>query len=313
VRAEIRGVNAPLQINSANVVLSPDQIRVQNVMASLGTSTWKGSVQMPRGCSSPEACLVQFDLHTDTVAGDELARLLDPRNGKRPWYRFLSASPAKPYLALLHASGKLTANRLDLHNVIANKVSVNLALENGQLKLTEIRGNVLGGSHTGEWSADFTAQPPEYHARGILECASMEQVAQAMHDGWITGTANASYEVTTSGLSTSKLLASAVGSLQVEVNDGTLPHIELVNSTGPLRIHHLAANFRLRDGTFEIEEGKLETPGGIFQLSGTASLGQTLNVKLIHDAKQGYTITGTLPEPKVAPATPAETRASLKP
>src|SRR5205085_7430173 len=103
-------------------------------------------------------------------------------------------------------------------------------------------------SHTGNWSADFTAQPPEYHGSGALEHASMEQLAQAMHDGWITGTANAIYEVTSAGLNTSKLLSSAVGKLRVEVNDGVLPHIELANSNGPLRIHRLAASFTLHDG-----------------------------------------------------------------
>jgi len=314
VRAEIRGVNAPLQIVSAKLAFLPDQIRVQSLTASLGNSTWKGSVQMPRGCTAAESCLVQFDLHTDTVASTELARLLDPRKGKRPWYRFLSGSaPAKPYLASLHASGRLTANRVDFHNVAATRVSTMLALENGRLKLTDLRGNVFGGSHAGQWIADFTAQPPTYRGTGTLDGVSMEQLAQAMHDGWITGTANAGYELTSAGLDWSDLATSASGKMRIEVNDGALPHIELANGNGPLHIHHLAARLRLEDAMIVIEEGKLETPGRIFQLSGTASLAQALNVKLLHEGNQGYTITGTLPEPKVAPAVPGETRASLKP
>ena len=314
VRAEVRGVNAPLRITSANVALLADQIRVQNLNAMLGTSSWKGTVEMPRHCAAPEACVVQFDLRTDTVSGEELERILDPRNAKRPWYRFLPISAnSKPYLASLQASGKLSANRLDLHNVSASKVSANVALESGKLKLIDVRGNVLGGVHTGEWSADFTAQPPEYRGKGILEHASMEQMAAAMHDGWITGTATADYEIHTSGLDLGQATKEAVGSLRVEVMDGMLPHIELASGNGPLRIHRLSARLKLEDGTFEILEGKLETPGGIFQLSGTASLRQALNVKLVHDANQGYTITGTLPEPKVTPAVAGETRASLKP
>jgi hypothetical protein len=313
IRAEIRGVNSPLQIISGDVQLLRDQIRVQNLTASLGTSTWTGSVQMPRGCGSPDSCVLQFDLRTDSVASDELARLLDPRNGKRPWYRFLSASSAKPYLTALHASGKLSANRLDLNKVVATKVSATVMLENGNLRLTDVRGNVLGGTHTGEWTADFVAQPPECHGSGILDRASMEQVAEAMHDGWITGTASAAYEVSASGSNLSQMVSSATGKLRIEVADGELPHIELATGNGALRIHRLAARLRLQDGLFDIEEGKLETPIGIFQLSGTASLGQTLNVKLVRDAHQGYSITGTLPQPKVAPAILSETRASLKP
>ncbi len=313
VRAEVRGVNAPLQIASGTVSLLPDQIRVQNLTAGFGSSTWKGSVELPRGCSSPETCPVQFELHTENVVSDELARLLDPHKGKRPWYRFLSPSAsAQSYLAVLHASGKLTANRVEFATVVANKVSANVDLGSGQLKLTDLHGTVLGGTHSGEWSADFTTSPPEYRGNGTLEHASMEQVAAAMHDGWVTGTANANYEVVASGLNLSDLAAAASGKLRIEVKDGTLPHIELASGRGAVRIQRLAALFSLHNGSFQIEQGKLETPAGIFQLSGTASFGQALNVKLAREAGQGYIITGTLPEPKIVPTTAIETRASLK-
>ena len=42
----------------------------------------------------------------------------------------------------------------------------------------------------------------------------------------------------------------------------------------------------LRDGKFEIEQGKLQTPGGIYQLGGTASMGRVLDVKLTREGAQ---------------------------
>ena len=69
----------------------------------------------------------------------------------------------------------------------------------------------------------------------------------------------------------------------------------------------------LHDGEFEIQEGSLETPVGIYQVSGTASLTRILDLKLTKEGAAGFNITGTLTEPHVAPIVSSETQAALKP
>ena len=78
-------------------------------------------------------------------------------------------------------------------------------------------------------------------------------------------------------------------------------------------MRRFAAHLSLQDGKFEIQEGKLETPAGIYQVSGTASLTRILNLKLTHEGGPGFNITGTLMEPHVSPILTPETRAALKP
>ena len=56
------------------------------------------------------------------------------------------------------------------------------------------------------------------------------KVAKQMGDDWIAGTANASYEV--KGPCTGEFWQSAVGTLQVDVRDGALPHVLLGTDTG---------------------------------------------------------------------------------
>ena len=80
-----------------------------------------------------------------------------------------------------------------------------------------------------------------------------------------------------------------------------------------LRVNRFAGQLLLRDGKFEIEQGKLQTPGGIYQLSGTASLSRVLDIKLARDGARGFNITGTLNQPHVAVSTTPETQAALKP
>jgi len=315
IRAEVRGLNAPVEIFSANLLLTEENVQVQNLNASLSGNAWRGSLVLPRHCALPDPCPVSFDLHADEIDAGQLNELLNPHPRKQPWYRFLSTAtqPATPYLLTIRAAGKLTADRVAIQNLVATRVSAQVALEAGRLLLSDLRGDILGGQHIGEWKADFAVRPPEYSGSGTLQRIALQQLAEAMHDGWITGTANANYRGSASGIDAAELLSSAKASLRVEVRDGLLPHIALAEGNEPLRIHRLLGHFVLRDGRFEIQQGKLETAGGIYQLSGTASLTRTLYLKLVRDGSPGFNITGPLTEPRVAPVKAQETRAALKP
>ena len=234
--------------------------------------------------------------------------------GKQPWYRFLSSpEQPKPYLASIHAVGKLSAGRVLIHNLVANRVSAEVELEQGRLQLSNLRGEVLGGQHAGEWQVDFTVNPPAYRGTGTLEKVALGQIAEAMHDAWITGTASVEYRAATLGWTKAELLSHADASFQMEARDGSLPHLTLAGESSPLRVNRFTGQLLLRAGKFEIEPGKLQTPGGIYQLSGTASLGRVLDIKLARDGARGFNVTGTVNQPHVTLSTAPETQAALKP
>jgi uncharacterized protein involved in outer membrane biogenesis len=315
IRAEVRGLNAAVEISSAKLVLTEESVQVQNLNASLSGTAWRGSLEWLRHCAFPNACPVSFELHADEIDAGQLNELLNPRPKKQPWYRFLSTSnePATPYLLTIRAAGRLTGDRVTIKNLVAARVSSQVALEDGKLLLSNLRGDLLGGKHIGDWKADFAVNPPQYSGSGSVQRIALQQLAESMHDGWITGTANANYRVSASGIEAAELVSSAKANLRVEVRDGLLPHIALAEGNEPLRIRRLFGNFVLRDGRFEIQQGKLETAGGIYQLSGTASLKRTLDLKLVRDGAPGFNITGPLTEPRVVPVKAQETRAALKP
>jgi hypothetical protein len=314
VRARVRGLTEPVEISSASIELLPTATEVRKLTASVGGNTWRGSLSVPRQCEKPQACPIRVDLHTDEFVTDELSGLMNELPGKEPWYRFLS-SPAqpKPYLATLHAVGNLTANRVVIHNLVANRVSAEVELEQGRLQLSNLRGDVLGGRHAGEWLVDFTVNPPTYQGNGTLEKVALGQIAEAMHDAWITGTANVEYRADTAGWTKAELLSHADAVFQLEAREGSLPHLTLAGDSGPLRVNRFVGRLLLRSGKFEIDQGKLQTPGGIYQLSGTASLGRVLDFKLARDGARGFNITGTVDQPRLAVSTAPDTQAALKP
>ena len=95
--------------------------------------------------------------------------------------------------------------------------------------------------------------------------------------------------------------------------EGTLPYLVLETGMGPLQIRRFAGRVLLQDDRFEIVGGKFDAPDGAYQVSGTASLGGVLNLKLMRTHAGGFNVTGPLDAPSVAQATAAEARAALKP
>ncbi len=323
VRAMVRGVNGPIEISSAELHLARDGARVEKLSARAADAHWTGSMALPRGCGTSGACLIRFNLNTEEMDLSELRVWLSSRPSQRRWYQLLtSTAPAAPsFLENLRASGKVSAGRLLIHNLVADRVSASLDLERGRLKISELRADLLGGKHRGDWQADFTGESPLYTGTGTLTGISLQQMADAMHDPWISGTGGGTYRLTASGTDSAAFWQSAEGGLQFDLRGGVLSHISLAGDEGPLRIERWQGRARLNSGKIEIEEGKLFSPAGAYEVNGTTSLEQVLDFKLtrsadVKSAREGslaYSITGTVAEPRVVVTQTPETQARLKP
>ncbi|MFZ0770153.1 MAG: AsmA family protein [Candidatus Sulfotelmatobacter sp.] len=323
VRATVRGAHGPIEISSAELKLLPDEARLEKLSAQAAEAHWTGSVALPRGCGTPGACVIHFNLNADEIGVSGLYEWLGSHPTQRRWYQLLgSENPGAPsFLQNVRASGKVNAGRVLIRNVVADRVSASLDLDRGKLSVSDLRADLLGGKHRGDWQADFTAASPVYTGAGTLTGISLEQMAKAMHDPWITGTAGGTYEFKASGAEAAAFWQSAAGELHFDLRDGVLSHIALASDGGPLRVARWQGGVRLRGGKIEIEKGELVSPVGTYEISGTASFGQELDFKLIRGtparrAGAGsivYSITGTVAEPRVAVTPAPETQARLKP
>ena len=315
VLVAVHGVENTAEITSAEMRLLPDQVRVTKLNARAAGSDWTGSLEVPRGCGTPDACEVHFALNTDQAALIRLNEWLNVSAKKRPWYRVLETSaPGGPsLLARLRASGRVTADRLQLPGTTATHVSANVSLQDGKLQLSDLTADLAGGKHTGEWQVDFSSKPAVCEGSGALTGVALNHFANAMNDGWITGTANVGYKMTAT--CPADFWKSADGTLRVSMKDGAFPHVLIGDDARPLRVSRLDGQAELHAGTIEIKDAKLESPQERYQLSGTASLTRDLDFRLESapdSPTSGYTITGTLAEPRVSPLRGTE-QARLKP
>jgi hypothetical protein len=313
IRAEMRGLG-PVEIKSANLLVSTDSVQVQNLAAVAGGTRWTGTVSMPRACAE-HPCPARLELQADSIFLDRFNSWLHPQVRKSPWYRVLSTSnPQGPsVLKVLKASGKISAKRLIFRSLQASNVSAQMELDAGKIALKDLSGEVLGGKHVGVWEADLRASPAAFKGSGEFARVSMNDLAEAMHDGWISGTGNATYRFTSNGANAKEALTNAEGTLDFDIRNGALSHIVLASAAPPLQVHRFAGQLILGKGEFKIDQAKLETTDGVYHVSGTATLEQKVDVKLTRAPSRVFNITGTLSSPRVVLANSNETQAALKP
>ncbi len=320
VRTTAHGLHGPIEISSAELKLAPNEARIEKLNARAADAHWTGSITMPRGCGTPDACLIHFNLNSDEAALSALYSWLGSHPTERRWYQVLSSSePDSPsILRNLHASGNVSISRLLIHHVPMNHVSAALALDRGKLNISDLLFDVLGGKHRGDWQADFTAATPTYKASGTFTNVSLQQAADVMHNAWGSGKATASYELASSGKNSAAFWQSAEGELHFNIQDAVFPHISLPIDGGPLQVSRWQGSGRLREGKIEIQNSEIVSSSNLYEVSGSATLGQVLNLKLTTTSKAvatgpiAYSITGTLKEPRVTQIPALETQARLK-
>ncbi len=227
--AELQGVSEPLVVDTAVITLENQLIDITAFSAGFSKGgQFSGSASFPVHCTSPDNCVVQFDMRTQETSLARLNQLLNPAFSRQPWYHLLDIGRRhEDALAKLRAQGRFSVQHLGLGDVTASNVNGSLELSYGKLRIHELRGDILGGHEDGSWLADFTVSPPRFMGNGLVTKVSMSQLASLMHDSWATGNLDAEYSLTLSGATTSKLLNSASGTADFHWNAGALRHVVL--------------------------------------------------------------------------------------
>ena len=306
VRVEVRGTGGPAEILSTELHLTSYGVQVERLNAKAGGTLWTGSLEMPRGCGTPDACELHFNLNANQISLVELSEWARAKAKERAWYDVLNAGtqdsngPTRPsFFGSLRASGHVSADRFVVKDLTSAHLAANVNIGGGKINVSELTTDFLGGKYHAEWNADFTVKPAVCEGRGVLTGISLAQVAQAIKDGRAAGTANGSYEV--KAPCSAEFWNAADGALEFNVQDGSVPALSL-GSEGPLRISHLSGQIHLAQGALEIKDAELNSPSGNFHLSGTASFKHELELKLSRATDRsggGYAISGTLAAPRV--------------
>jgi hypothetical protein len=217
----------------------------------------------------------------------------------------------------------LHVGRFALQNEIATQVMTQVDIDRGKVTLTALRALLLQGTYQGNWTIDASnhlsnhSEPNQflqYHSTGTLHDISLQQVSRLMNDAWITGTAEGDFDLDGFGNSLREVMAHSNGKLEFVMRNGSLTHLEIPGSPAPLPVHRFAGELHLKQGAWELSDGKLESRDGVYQVSGTASQDSGFDFMLTRGDEQSWIVTGTLAKPHVESVSRTEADAkSFKP
>ena len=314
VSAELQGVNEPLRIQSAQANIANRTVNVSSFSGTFGTGpAIGGSATFPVHCTSPETCSIHFDLHTGELSLARVNQLLNPAARSQPWYHLLAIGEQQLDVMLkLHVDGKFEVAHFDLGRLSAENLQGQLRMNGGRAELDILRSELLGGHHSGTWTADFTQSPPTYAGGGALQKISMDQLSTLMHENWASGQTVAKYAISMRGADAGSLLGSATGSADFTWTSGSLRKVALEGRPAPLTFSSLAGILKLGQSKLTFDNCEMKTSSAVYNVKGIATYDRNLNFRLQRSGGTSYVIAGSLEEPQVVAVPASSTQAQLQ-
>ncbi|HVZ22169.1 MAG TPA: AsmA family protein [Vicinamibacterales bacterium] len=113
----------------------------------------------------------------------------------------------------------------------ATALSASVALASDSFTLAPLSFDTLGGRFKGRLAADLRGAAPALQLAGDVSGIDVTQAMQRSGAaGGITGTLGGQIRIAASGTDGAALLRSAHGNLNVEITNGTIPHLDLVRT-----------------------------------------------------------------------------------
>lgn len=300
VTAEIPGLNEPLKIASADITLAENTVTLRKLVASSEALQVNGTAIFPRHCEANQPCTSEVNVQFDDLEMGRVNALLNPRMKKRPWYKLFGSSEEKSLLATWQAKGTIAAKRLELKSLSADKLSTDFELDHGELTLRNIQANVFGGSHEGEWFADFTSDKPTYVGSGTVSKAVIAQLSALTKDSWGTGVLSGTYQVKFAGSTAEELAESVTGEGDFTWRNGQFRHLALDGKASGMKFPQWSGHCQWSSEGFRVSKSKLQAAGSIYGVSGTIQPSRNLRLEFIRGDGVAYQVTGTLDKPQVA-------------
>jgi hypothetical protein len=312
VRAEVPGLSVPLEIASARLELDRNRLTLRSATASAGKITLAGNASFPRSCTADSPCDSTFDLTTDDFNPERWNEVLNPRLKKQPWYRLLGVpGDTNNVIANLHATGHFAARHFTLGASTGTSLETGFSMADGILRLKDTRAELFGGTVNGEWKIDFTGSEPKYEAHGTASRLQAEKLAPLVKANLGSGTIALNYKMEMAGWDATALTRSTLAQADFTWSGGALRISP--DAKAPLRVMTGTGKATLDKSGWTVFDSKWKTPGGIYQLSGTASRDAVLALEFTHEDGAIWKVTGTPLKPQLSSSpAPTPTQASRK-
>jgi AsmA protein len=195
-----------------------------------------------------------------------------------------------PLAGLPRIQASADFGRLKVAGLAVSDLSVKAQSEDGVLRLNPVRGVLYGGKLRGEAKADLTGSAPVLGLRGEVSGLALEPLLRDLYgQARLTGTANASADLTAKGAWSKDILASLGGAAKFSLRGGVIRGVslspELLRSPETLfgllhqpdvqkstRYDSIAGSFRIDHGLAQTNDFAASAPPNSATAHGTYDL-----------------------------------------
>jgi uncharacterized protein involved in outer membrane biogenesis len=276
----------PLNVRNANLTFSATSATLENVVASLGSSTLRGKMTA-RNAAAPD---VAFAFNIDKLDIAELQQAIGSGSGKGS-----GSGGAAP--RGLNAKGTIDVGTILVSGVTLNNVHSDVALSNSVLALAPLTAEIFGGKETGSITVDMRAQPAKVVLNTKLAGVDAQKLLAAT-----TSMKQTLYGLLAAGVNANLSLApgdemakSLNGDLNLQLTNGRLAGVNILNQLAGVAkflgyrqnpqaytdIVQLAGDLKVVNGLASTDNLRLQIDGGTLTGGGTMNLvTQALNLRI---------------------------------
>ncbi|MCU1331931.1 MAG: AsmA [Candidatus Angelobacter sp.] len=261
-----------------------------------------GLISSPLICTGSAPCPLQFDLHLDSLALPDVAKLMGFTD--KGWnLPFFSGSDNK--LPEFRAAGSVSVGELNIADIPLEKFAAHVEVGDHALTINRMAARIGGGTTQGEWKIDWSGSQPRYTGSGSMESVTLERVSPqntvAGHIAqWIGGRAQVSYATHFEGDTPQEMSASTGGRVEFQVSNGTSKMLAL-DAGRPLRFNGAQGALEIDRQVIKVLPSKFKAENRIYLMSGTISLANKQAKLKVSTSGNQWEITGALERPEITP------------
>ncbi len=262
----------PLVVDSANMQFSKNSVAINNLVASLGSTSLKGNLSAA-DFAAPQ---LKFALTAGNIDVAELQQITSPSpqsNGSQQSAAKKTAPAAtskKPSLVeSTTGSGTLAANTIKAEDIVLSNVHADVKLNKGVIQLSPLTSDLFGGKENGALTLDVRPATPTCAIKAKLSGVNTNSLLSAVSSvkNTLYGTLGATTDVNFALASGNQLARTLNGTLGFDVADGQLKNINVLGEISKVAKFVGAApaqkgsgtDLKKLSGNFDIKNGLANT------------------------------------------------------
>ncbi|HEX4067482.1 MAG TPA: AsmA family protein [Acidobacteriaceae bacterium] len=214
-------LRSPVEVMSAEIGLTPEEVAWKNVALRYQGITLQGSISFPTLCNPGVACPASFTLVMGSVNAGVLSSAIHGNQSSGFLGQLLSLGEGSP-AAWPAMEGTVDCEALELGRLTIDHPVAHVAIDGSKLSLTSLEGKALGGKLDATGAMVVVSGVPQWKLDVHVNDARTDQAAALFHEHWGGGQVSGETSLTLSGFDTAALASSASGDFSFVWQNGGL-------------------------------------------------------------------------------------------